>query len=1066
MHYGPKHLIHKPFCVLLIIVFINLNISCLLSAATYPVSYKLTPQSIFEEFIDISRDHSAVVCTEDKLKLLESNGHFTKVATTKTSNFIFVSFRYSNNPDSYLYAIIPLFAKKDLWRDMFWLQRKEIHDFFRELNVEISAGQLIQLASRACILVNGIDKGLTGYLDTCLDLSQAKFNERAQQYESGKNYSPEQNRLDHPGYSHNELFSWIYYLESQILAGIAARNPKQTTVLELGSAFGNPIFTKAELLKGKNISYLGVDKQKTIVNAAGRYAARKGLDNAEFAVTDLTQDGWRDSILAKNDGERFDFVASSHLLEHLSADPLENILAWLSVTKRVLIVSVPLEKQASGVSDHVTTFNPTILRGLANRIAEKTNNRFLVDCSQIDSGVLIIRSIEEAIAAYESLLPADQVQLRFALGEMLVYSYFDKTAEVVSAVETVIDCKRNGLEAVTAAVILRELLLQPMASSWWLMRNLKTKHGIEITVPELTGYYESFQNNRVIQDIIRFNSSASKVVALARGVLLKKKSTTYYFDVQTTDACPCKCRKCWRWYINEQGKPALLPRHAPPGLAKPGYEDFRRVLHQAIDMGVGSITSTGGGEPFMNRRLPELLADAKAYAREQGRELRVFVPSSGLGIVYRDEAKLRLIVENVDLLRFSFDSFDADFLMQSHGIKMKQYNEMLGNIKRVAALRDEAGSKIDIEVLILMYGNSYEHAEKTVETAKKLGATRVLFNSITGNDDVKPDAEEVAAGAEVIRRIYERAARGEFLPMQIDFDPVLLGGYSQMPLVDADNMERPLGNIRYCMKNVFGLTPVITADGTFHVCFPCSQPNIANEEQIFKIGNIMESSLQELVDKMRAEYRDIDPEKDCIHDCRDIPYFNGVLRKVIDDLALGIPVTAQPFLDRTMQAATFHHSMHDERILEEEEIEAVQEIAEATESVQNDQRADFEKFIEAIENGRLPIDYTALTENNPAQLLSRYETGNIFDIHIIKIDSGYFIFSYDLGLIYSPARKEYNRLKKDLTKLPPATQRFFARLLEMKEAGSIFFLDNIPLGSTTFRTEVSAPEESPLSVSL
>jgi MoaA/NifB/PqqE/SkfB family radical SAM enzyme len=707
---------------------------------------------------------------------------------------------------------------------------------------------------------------------------------------------------------------------------------------------------------------------------------------------------------------------------------VETILSWLSLAKKALIVSVPFEQKLSHISQHKTFFNPERLGALAKTVSQKAEHKFIAHLQHLNSGIVvfsasstILEGVEDVISYYNSLDSNKKSKLRFDLAELLVANYFDSPQEVESIFRRIF--QDESLDFQTAIFALREILIQPMASSLWVLENLNKKYGIRITVSDLIRIFTAFQGNHVVQDIIRFNSSGSKVLAVARGVMLKKKSTTYYFDVQTTDTCPSLCTKCWRYYQDDGGVAHLMPREHPTNFVRPSFTDFQRVFHQAIDLGVESNASTGGGEPFMNLQLPELLADAKAYAVSKGINLRVFVPVSGLGRVYNDPKKLELIINTVDLLRFSFDSFDKDFVMKNHGVSEAGFNMMLRNFRKVVELKHHLQSNIDIEVLILLYRGNYQHAETTIEKAYELGATRVLINSITGNDAVAMDQEEAKLSARVLRRIYERLANGDFGVMQIDFDPVLMGGYANISQVDRNNLERPLGNIRYCMKNVFGLTPVVTADGTFHVCFPCSQPNIANRQDIFKIGNIMEDSIEALVARMRDNYRDIDPEEDCIKDCRDIPYFNGIFRKVIEDILLGIPVTAQPFLDRSDPKLIVSHTLHSEVFNQGNLSEVMDEMNDASRQVFNDKVSDFKESVLLIEQGRVAFDPNNLAEGVVALLFDRYQTRNIFDIHAVRWEEKTYLFSYDISMLYELGSNEFIDFI-DVDRLPAIAQDF------------------------------------------
>ena len=120
-------------------------------------------------------------------------------------------------------------------------------------------------------------------------------------------------------------------------------------------------------------------------------------------------------------------------------------------------------------------------------------------------------------------------------------------------------------------------------------------------------------------------------------------------------------------------------------------------------MDVKSFATTGGGEPFMYKQLPEFYEYAKEYAASVGKDIRVFIPTSGLGTIFRDDEALTRVIKNTDLLRFSLDSFDKEFLCDTHGINENQYEEVMQNVDKTIAIAKEVNPDIDIEVLILMY---------------------------------------------------------------------------------------------------------------------------------------------------------------------------------------------------------------------------------------------------------------------------------------------------------------------------------------------------------------------------
>ncbi|MCX5750873.1 MAG: radical SAM protein [Candidatus Saganbacteria bacterium] len=659
----------------------------------------------------------------------------------------------------------------------------------------------------------------------------------------------------------------------------------------------------------------------------------------------------------------------------------------------------------------------------------------------LPSPVTCIKLQNHATAAYEELSAVNRAKYRHAFGNRLIQDFMSSPQMAIDMVSEAFGCENQQVARVFTALI-RELLIQPMASSWAILKNMETKYGMAITVPELQQYYQVLQSSKIVQDMIRYNSSATKVIAVARGVLSTTLGTTYYLDVQTTDACPSRCTKCWRFYEDEAGVARLVRRIRPAGSKMPDFDDFKAVVKQVIDLGVEQLSSTGGGEPMMNPRLPELFQFAKAYARSLGRELRTFVPSCGLGVVFQNEDALRRTVNSLDNLRFSVDSFDPDFVCRLHGLTRAKYDELIDNIRRTVAMKRQEGSNMQIEILILMYEGSYQTMEQTIETARQLGATRVLINSTVDKPELRSGGVEQEAA---IRRVAERVARGDYGDLVVEIDPALETSILAVAQpVDLQQFEPAIGKFGGCMKNIVGLTPVITADGTFHVCFPCSQPPVANKGGIFKIGHILQEPFLALMERMKGEYRGIDIERDCSPDCRDILYFNAIIRKVIEDWILGIPLAAQPFFDRTTAVGTMRNPMHQEgyRV----QTGAQDRIAKAAESVYLDKVSDFNHvttYLQEIGVGNVAVKLEA---GVPVVLLDKYEIPNLFEMSLVIEGESVYAYSYELGLVYSVATGKTTKFGEEIEGAGEQIREMFQEFNALKTSGLAYSPHAAPSG--------------------
>jgi len=331
--------------------------------------------------------HAFIVLNNSQVLLVALSPQMRHVSTTRTSYFEILCYR-SIQSKSFVHVLVPTFRKEQLLRDSFWLQRSEITTYISDLGITCTPKQVIMLATEACVLVNGQEAGVSGYYDTLLDNTQNPFNEMADQYSRGEIYEPETNLLTDPHYSHTRLFSWIYFVESQWIGSIASEGRRNLRVLELGSSFGTPIYTKEHLLNDPSIEYCGIDVRNDLLSASRRFALRHGYQNMRFAHADVTKNGWFARIMAITSGLPADVVTSSHLLEHLECDPVMMIERWFRLAKTALIVSVPYSKEEVEMSDHHQAFDGNNLLVFADNVEERLEREALVIREHLNAGIL------------------------------------------------------------------------------------------------------------------------------------------------------------------------------------------------------------------------------------------------------------------------------------------------------------------------------------------------------------------------------------------------------------------------------------------------------------------------------------------------------------------------------------------------------------------------------------------------------------------------------------------------------------------------------------------------------
>ncbi|MCX5750872.1 MAG: class I SAM-dependent methyltransferase [Candidatus Saganbacteria bacterium] len=338
---------------------------------------------------DPGEKRTVLLSNTEQLEQLRRRARLQLDGTTQTDHYVFSDFT-DRLTGRRLHAVAPLFGREDFQRDTFWQQRTELLMHMNALGMQLGGSQVVKMAMASCVQVNGWDKGVSGYYDTLLGIAQNDFTEMADRYAAGERYDPAQNVLGSPQYSHTKLFAWIYYVESLEIASVAQEKGEGIRVVELGSAFGSPIFTKRDLLPDQDVTFYGVDIRDDLLSASRRFVASRQMQGVHFAHADVTKKGWHARMMHIVSGHPADVVVSSHLLEHLPGDPKQIIGNWLRLTKKALVVSVPHTIEEVNMSDHEHNLGVEGLSGLADYFESEYHGRIQVKRDQIDAGILIL----------------------------------------------------------------------------------------------------------------------------------------------------------------------------------------------------------------------------------------------------------------------------------------------------------------------------------------------------------------------------------------------------------------------------------------------------------------------------------------------------------------------------------------------------------------------------------------------------------------------------------------------------------------------------------------------------
>jgi MoaA/NifB/PqqE/SkfB family radical SAM enzyme len=166
--------------------------------------------------------------------------------------------------------------------------------------------------------------------------------------------------------------------------------------------------------------------------------------------------------------------------------------------------------------------------------------------------------------------------------------------------------------------------------------------------------------------------------AIARGLhetfVLEMKKPPQSLDVETASLCDLACPHCFRQYIVTPDK--IISEAL-----------FRRVIDQAVEMGVPSVKFNWRGEPLMCPKLPEFVA----YAKEKG-ILETIINTNAVTLT--EEKSRALIDAGLDMMVYSFDGGTAKTYnkMRVGRFKENTFEAVVENIERFHVIRKEMGA--------------------------------------------------------------------------------------------------------------------------------------------------------------------------------------------------------------------------------------------------------------------------------------------------------------------------------------------------------------------------------------
>jgi len=289
----------------------------------------------------------------------------------------------------------------------------------------------------------------------------------------------------------------------------------------------------------------------------------------------------------------------------------------------------------------------------------------------------------------------------------------------------------------------------------------------------------------------------------------KKITSPIHVRTKPTNACNHKCVFCS--YDPDHGDLEIRDQMTSR-VAVLSREKFMETLDNFHEMGVQSVTFSGGGEPLLHPNIVEGLNKVYNYG------IKFAIITHGQ---FLDGQKAE-ILRHANWVRVSIDASDAKSLAEFRRIPENSFERISENIKNFAKIKDE---KCELGINYVVHKDNADQVYKSVGHYKDLGVNHVKITPmwITNfNDYHKPTMNTVI---EQIKRAKE------------DFDDGKFRVYDTYEM-DFSGVSVAYRNYTKCF--VMQMNPVVGADGWVYFCHDKAYSSTG------RLGSIKDQSFKEL----------------------------------------------------------------------------------------------------------------------------------------------------------------------------------------------------------------------------
>ena len=309
----------------------------------------------------------------------------------------------------------------------------------------------------------------------------------------------------------------------------------------------------------------------------------------------------------------------------------------------------------------------------------------------------------------------------------------------------------------------------------------------------------------------------------------KKIIAPIHIRIKPTNVCNHDCWYCAYHSSDVQLGDQMTYRDVIP------YEKLDEIADYIVEMGVAAVTFSGGGEPLLYKKLPEIIEKLHKGG------VKVATLTNGSNLKGRMSEAFQ---QYGTWVRVSLDGYDDESYSKARGIKNGEFTKLLENMREFKA----SGSKCVLGCSFIVGKDNHKHIHSICKKLKEVGVDHVkISGAVIGNS---PEENN-----EYHRSIKKEVGKQISMAKELSDDKFgIVNHYHDL----ENRFEKKYHTCPYILYR-----PVIGADSYVYTC----QDKAYTESG--KLGSLEDISFKEFwhsKENLNKVY-ELNPSESCNHHC-------------------------------------------------------------------------------------------------------------------------------------------------------------------------------------------------------